>query len=295
MLTIEGYRVKGAIANGVFEDPNDLAAFLVAMLPIAIALGLSARGLWRKAVLLLYSVLCLGAVIVTFSRGGFLALIAMTLVLVWKLGRRHRFISMFTAITSASLFITLSPGHYWLRMASIFIPSLDPLGSASARSALLKQSILVALRHPIFGIGIGNFMLISINEHVTHNAYTQVAAEVGLPALIIYVLFTVTPIRRLRRIEDAEFKREGRRRSRFYYLSVGMQASLIGYAVSSFFISVAFYPVIYYLVGYAVCVRRLYESEMAREEKTADASSGEALGQHPADAQEGARAFSHTF
>jgi hypothetical protein len=37
-----------------------------------------------------------------------------------------------------------------------------------------------------------------------------------------------------------------------------MQASLVGYMVSSFFVSVAFYLYIYYLVGYAVCLRRLY-------------------------------------
>jgi putative inorganic carbon (HCO3(-)) transporter len=266
-LTIEGYRVKGGIADGAFEDPNDLAAYLVAMLPIGVALGLSARGLLRKLVFGLYAVLSLGAIIVTFSRGGFLGLMAAALVLVWKLGRRHRLLAMGTASVAAVLFISLSPGNYWMRMASIFIPSLDPLGSASSRSMLLKQSVLVALRHPLFGIGMGNFMIISINEHVTHNAYTQVAAEMGLLALVVYILFTVTPIRRLRRIESQEFAARGR--SRFYYLAVGLQASLIGYMVSSFFISVAYYAVIYYLVGYAVCLRRIYESTESKSEAAA--------------------------
>ncbi|HEV2905296.1 MAG TPA: hypothetical protein VGW32_09620, partial [Pyrinomonadaceae bacterium] len=50
----------------------------------------------------------------------------------------------------------------------------------------------------------------------------------------------------------------------FYYLALGLQASLIAYAVSSFFLSVAYRWYIYYLVGYAVCFRRIYEAETGK-------------------------------
>ena len=52
--------------------------------------------------------------------------------------------------------------------------------------------------------------------------------------------------------------------SHFYYLAVGLQASLVGYMVCSFFASVAYLWYVYYLVAYAVCLRRLYESETAK-------------------------------
>jgi hypothetical protein len=50
--------------------------------------------------------------------------------------------------------------------------------------------------------------------------------------------------------------------------------------VSSFFLSVAYHWYVYYLVGFAVCMRRLYESETGKvvvpvtrkERKQADAS-----------------------
>jgi hypothetical protein len=45
-----------------------------------------------------------------------------------------------------------------------------------------------------------------------------------------------------------------------YYLAVGLQASLIGYMVSSFFVSVAYLWYVYYLVGFAVALRRIYQS-----------------------------------
>jgi O-antigen ligase len=113
---------------------------------------------------------------------------------------------------------------------------------------------------------------------VTHNSYTQVAAEMGMTALACYVMFVATPLKKLGQIARETF--ETRRDSRFYYLALGLQASLIAYLISSFFLSVAYVWYVYYLVAYAVCLRRLYESETGKvvvaetrkERKKAEAS-----------------------
>jgi O-antigen ligase len=170
------------------------------------------------------------------------------------------------------LFFALAPGNYAGRIFSIFDRSLDAYGSADARQALLMRSILVAVRNPLLGVGMGNFSLVSIRSQVTHNAYTQVAAEMGAAALVLYFLFIVTPLRNLRRIARETF--DARRSSRFYYLSVGLMASLVAYMVASFFASVAYYWNVYYLVGYAVCLHRLYEA--APSEASAAIEQGEA-------------------
>jgi hypothetical protein len=52
-----------------------------------------------------------------------------------------------------------------------------------------------------------------------------------------------------------------RRKSRYYYLSVGLQASIIGYMISSFFAAVAYQWYVYYLTAYAVSLSRIYESQ----------------------------------
>jgi O-antigen ligase len=97
---------------------------------------------------------------------------------------------------------------------------------------------------------------------VTHNSYTQVAAEMGMPALALYTMFIVTPFRRLGQVGRETFVK--RAHSRYYYLSICLQASLLGYMVTSFFASVAYYWYIYYVAAYAVCLRRIYESETGR-------------------------------
>jgi O-antigen ligase len=117
----------------------------------------------------------------------------------------------------------------------------------------------------------GNFAYVSFRNAQSHNAYTQVAAEMGAAAFAVYMLFIVTPLRRLLAVARETY--DERRTSRFYYLAAGLAASLVGYMVASFFASVAYYWNVYYLVGYAVCLRRLYEA--GRAEATAASPAAE--------------------
>jgi hypothetical protein len=85
-----------------------------------------------------------------------------------------------------------------------------------------------------------------------------------MTALALYTMFIITPLRRLKDLETSFI--EGDRAGRAtYYLSVGLQASIVGYMVSSFFASVAYQWYIYYLVGYAVCLRRVAAAVPAPE------------------------------
>jgi O-antigen ligase len=93
----------------------------------------------------------------------------------------------------------------------------------------------------------------------THNSYTQVSSELGVTALVLYILFIITPLKRMRAIERRHT--DSNVKTRYYYLAVCMQASLVGYMVSGFFASVAFLWYVYYLVGLALCLGRLYEIE----------------------------------
>lgn len=256
-LTVEGYRVGGQL-GGIFGNPNDMALHLVTMLPIAAALAFGSRGTLKKSLYIVCVLMLVAGIAVTFSRGGFLAMAASLLVLAWMIGRRNRFAVVAGFCMLVVSFFVLAPGNYTSRIFSIFDRSLDAYGSADARQALLMRSIVVAVRNPLLGVGMGNFSLVSIRGQVTHNAYTQVAAEMGAAALVLYFLFIATPLRNLRRIARETF--DARRSSRFYYLSVGILASLVAYMVASFFASVAYYWNVYYLVGYAVCLHRLYES-----------------------------------
>ena len=255
-------RVAGAIKN-LFDNSNDLALHLVTMIPISIALALEKKNPLRKIVFFGTALLMIAAVIITFSRGGFLGLIAVTLVMARKFGRRNKTASIAALALGVIFFLVVAPGSYSGRLATIFDSASDITGSASQRSEIFKRSLVVALRYPLFGVGLGNFHHKSFQELGTHNAYTEVAAETGIAAMVCYIIFLVHPIRKLRMIERELFERN--ENSRFYYLAIGLQASLIGYMVSSFFAAVAYTWYIYYLVAYAIAIRRIYYLEQSEK------------------------------
>ncbi len=261
LMTVEGYRAGGR-GGGIFGNSNDMALFLVTIVPIAIALLLSSRGLARKFLVGGCAILMIAGIVLTYSRGGFIGLLVALGFFAWKAGRRHRVEIVVAGLLIVAAFLALVPG-YALRLASIIVPSLDPVGSSEARGGELLRSLYVAIRHPLLGIGMGNYAPeMSYRGLVTHNSYTQVAAEMGAAALVCYTMFVVTPLRKLGQIARETFGAKAN--SHFYYLAVGLQASLIGYMVCSFFASVAYLWYVYYLVGYAVCLRRLYESETGK-------------------------------
>jgi O-Antigen ligase len=256
-LNAEGYRVKVDI-GGLFSNPNDLALHLVTMMPLALCLALASKSTVMRWIYYAMAALFIGANTVTFSRGGFLGLLAASGVLVWKLARKNRLNVSIGAIVFGGLFILLAPGNYGVRILSIFGLAADPVGSSDQRRELLERSIVVSLRNP-WGIGMGCFPIVGVRNLVTHNAYTQVSAELGLLGLAAYLIFIISPFRKLGAIERILFAKDTH--DWFYYLSIGLQASIVGYMVSSFFVSVAYNWFIYYLIAYAVAFRRIYQIE----------------------------------
>ena len=244
-------RIQGLIGN-LFDNPNDLALHLVTMIPIAVALLLSSRGGPKKLFFGVCAVLMFAGVVVTFSRGGFIGIVCAGGVFAWKVAHRNKLLIGVLIPVMLAGFILLAPLAYQRRLST----TLDESGLA--RREDLKRSLFVAVHHPLFGVGMNNYVVYSNINHASHNAYTEVASETGFPAAIVYILFLITPLRRLGRIASESFA--ARRTSSSYYLAIGLEASLVGYMAASFFLSVAYLWYAYYLVGYCICFRRIYEA-----------------------------------
>lgn len=265
-----------------FANPNELAMALNLLLPFAVVFGLTSKGIKRAAFFVCAAVLTF-AVIISFSRGGFLGLVALGGVLMWKAGRGKRMVTALSGLVLCGAFVVAMPSGYSDRLFTIFRTQNDQTRSAQERRELLERAVEVVLHHPIIGVGVANFGIYSIKDKVAHNAYLEIAAELGILGFIAYMILIFAPLRALKRIErDAYSKRAGpenwsERERESYFLSIGLQAVIAAYMVCSFFQSSEYFWYLYYLVAYTVSLKRIRDNESLAASNEAGAEGGYAV------------------
>ncbi|MBO0726268.1 MAG: O-antigen ligase family protein [Blastocatellia bacterium] len=270
-----GLRIQGLV-GGMFENPNDLAHALDLLLPFAIVLTLVSKGGARLFYLTCAAVMAIG-VLLTLSRGGFLGLIALSGLLLWKLGRGRRLKTTLAAALICGVLLAATPGGYGNRIATIFNIEQDQTGSAQLRRELMDRAVSIAISHPVVGVGMANFHIYSIHEMLAHNSYLEIAAELGVTGLIAYLFLIFAPLRSLLRIERQTAGMRSKSEREMYWLSVSIQAAFVAYMVCSFFGSVQYLWYLYYTAAYAVSLRRIH----AAEEMQSSSSNNQALAPTP--------------
>ena len=258
-----GDRITGVV-GGIFFDPNDLATTFNIVLPMAVALGLSSRGLRRLLWLGAAGALA-GAVIVTFSRGGFLGLMASIAFQWWRLVRRTLISALIALVLLLGFASDLVPPSYVARLNSMFVPLDEADSSRQERTELLKHAVDVAFspRHAILGVGLANYNFVSLHDKGAHNAYLETSAELGIAGLAAYMVMLLAPFGPLRRIEHETARGELHsfwedRVREMHYLSIGLQSSILAYMVCSFFLSIEYGWYVYYPIALAAALKYIY-------------------------------------
>jgi hypothetical protein len=134
--------------------------------------------------------LMLATIVATKSRGGFLGLGAMLLVVAYyTIKVKPQWI--FAGILALTVSVPMLPQSFWDRMDSITNAETDPTGSREARIRLMEQALQVFVDNPLTGIGAGQFENYDgpdalERNRATHNVWLQVAAELGMFGLLIF-------------------------------------------------------------------------------------------------------------
>jgi O-antigen ligase len=141
--------------------------------------------------------------------------------------------------------------------------------SGEARRGHLMESIQKTFENPLFGVGPGQFIVASStaaeqaglrgNWRVTHNSYTEVSSETGIPGFLLYMAPVVIALRTLyrniKRLRDHPAARDA------WLLGVCLLVSLSTTMVTTFFASVAYLSYIPVLVGLSLVFGRACEAE----------------------------------
>jgi O-antigen ligase len=250
--------------SNFLADRNEVALLLDMLMPLAWCMFAYERTWSRKAIYLVVTLLCVIGTILTTSRGGFVGLLAVVLVL-WLLNRRKILALVLVGILSLSVY-ELAPSSYWDHVATI-----QDTGEGTAKGRL--DSWMSAWRmfkdNPL-GVGGGQFPIHfpeyqgdAFGAHnmwgrEAHSLWFSLLAELGIPGAILFAAHARANWKALRHLRELP-PVEGRPLPAL--LSTAFSASLAGYLAAGTFLSVFYYPHYWYMSALLVATDKALASK----------------------------------
>jgi probable O-glycosylation ligase (exosortase A-associated) len=252
-----------AAGSGTY-DPNDLALVLAMHIPLLVFL-LGTSGPVARLLAGVMAIICLYGIVLTQSRGGFLALVAVSVLLMWRT-RLSPALKFLIVLAVFLVFATMAGSEFWDRMATIWSPKSEHDRTAGGRTELWITGLKIIATHP-WGSGYG---LCAIAEGVAsggkafrwntaHNSFLQVGIELGVAGLIVFVCLLLRTYKDLRRVQALQFSSPQHRQEKD--LASMLEVSLIGFLVGGFFLSQAYSMFLYFVVGLSFALSRMAISE----------------------------------
>lgn len=180
---------RASIVMGSYStNPNELAASLI--LPVSFAVG---GVIWGKGIKRFGSALCallmLACLVLTMSRGAFVALLVMAGVFVWRKGANWRIIALFGCVAAIAFFAS-----------DLVITRVEAAFSSRAqgRFDIWLVGLQIVWHHGLLGVGLENFpyafqryaghqMVFRTFSQAAHNIFLQAIAETGVIGLVLLV------------------------------------------------------------------------------------------------------------
>jgi O-antigen ligase len=157
------------------------------------------------------------------------------------------------------------------------------VASTLSRYTLLKDSLRVTAMHPFLGVGPGNFAVAQdllaqargepSNWQVTHNSYTEVSSEMGLPGLAIYITFLYQIFKQLKLILRTKTRSPAWTELRM--MATILQAAMIAFLLIACFSSLEFNTDVPILAGITVALGFIARRQRAIDRATAEKAAVE--------------------
>lgn len=244
-------RLHGVL-NGIYDNPNDLAFAIVLTIPLILLLLLTAKNVVQKMLWAAAMVVMLYTLFLTASRAGFVDLVISASVALWFFGvKGKRPQLIFASAIVGVLLLVIAGRHLGERWVAISGSDIDSSEKMTAywtyqeRKFLMVKAVEGILHYPLTGVGTGVFPAYSGHWKTVHMTYLQIAAEGGIPILVLYLLFFGSGFRKLR-----ELLRKPDPKSDVTMFSWALYCCLLGFAVGACFAPEAYQFFPYFTVAY---------------------------------------------
>jgi putative inorganic carbon (hco3(-)) transporter len=252
---VQGFNTAAAGGFGGMDN-NFFGLSLVTTLGPAIALTLASRKWWSRLAAAVATGLILHTILLTFSRGAMIGLIAVGVVAFVMMPKRPKYLAALLVLVLVSA--RLTGPELFARYGTAFAPEEERDGSAQSRVDLWKDCLKVIEQHPALGVGPANWRTIAASygwspDKSAHSVWMETAAEVGVPGVLALLLFFGLTLTKLWPIARARQTDENR-----YEVAVASAVilAIVGFGVSGQFVSAAGLEVPYYITMVGIGVLR---------------------------------------
>lgn len=259
-------RLEGVI-GGIYSNPNDLAFAVVLTLPFCLAFLLTSKSILMKLGWVVGMLIMGLTLVLTASRAGFITLLISGVVTLWHFGVKGRRPALIATTLFVSVLLLIVAGGPLMRRMGAFVNRGDSQESARAydsyeqRKFLMVKSLECIAHYPILGVGVKNFQVYSGVWANVHMTYLEIAAEGGIPSLVLYLLFfgrAFSNLKKLRRRKDLDVHT--------VLFVGGLHSSMIGFVIGASFAPEAYQFFPYFSVAYtSALVATIAEQERGQE------------------------------
>lgn len=276
MLTTFTVSRSGRLGGLLYYDANDLGLLLVATIPFCVYfLRPQARPATRLA-----STAVLGLLVYTLvktgSRGGFIALVACAVYLLFNFDAIKKTVRLYAVGTMLIFMVMFGGARYWELMASILTPTADYNWTHdSGRKQIWIRGVGYMLQRPFTGVGAkafeqaeGMISDISVRQQygigvkwsTAHNSFVQVGAELGVIGLTLFLAALYTAWRFLRDIGTPRLSQQAGALGPYCHALAG---ALIAYCVAGFFVSAGYSSFLYTLFALVLGAMKVVPVELS--------------------------------
>jgi O-antigen ligase len=263
----QGKMLQDRLTVGGMFDPNDLSFFIVSFLPYNFLF----LGREHPFPMKIVSFLNLGfgslAVLMTGSRGGFVALLC---VFMFTLLSRTRAVKLSYKVLFVTLCLALvvfkSNTIDFGRLGTVFAPQNDyNLTDEFGRKEIWKRGLTLMTTYPLTGVGVSCFdMAIGMGRQeegkipkwqTAHNSFVQIGAETGIVGFILFILLNLNAYR----IFSAA-TRKGRSEELIRVAEMA-RVGFVGHLICAMFLSQAYSAYFAFYVVLSSVLKRTLENE----------------------------------
>jgi len=252
-------------ASASFPDPNVFGVYMTALTPLIAALAIMYTKGKIRLLMIFSSVIALGGVVLTFSRGAGLAILV-AVVFLCITAKKKLLIALLLVAIIIFPFVMPSSIRKWAKEVNynpvVFMLNQD-------RISIYSNTVNMIKHHPFIGVGINTFSknyakykteaaekyCPTPDTIYSHNIFLQMAGETGLLGLaaFLWFLFAVFQegVRAVRKLKD-EYLRA---------VALGLIACVIAFLVNGLTETSLYYArvsmVFWFVIGVLLSLRRL--------------------------------------